>query len=60
VNLGLAEKDGDVYRVDLTELGYSKLLGSGTVTKKIEVRVFEATPKAVEKIEAAGGKVVAG
>ncbi len=58
-SLGLAEKDGDVYKIDLTELGYSKLLGSGKVTRKIEVRVFEATPKAVEKIEAADGKVIA-
>lgn len=58
VSLGLAEKDGDVYRVDLTELGYSKLLGSGLVTKRIEVKVYEATQKAVEKLEAMGGKVV--
>jgi len=58
VGLGLAEKDGDVYRVDLTELGYSKLLGSGLVTKRIEVKVYEATQKAVEKLEAVGGKVV--
>ncbi len=56
--LGFAERDGDVYRVDLTELGYSKLLGGGRVTKSIEVRIFEATKKAVEKIEAAGGRVV--
>ncbi len=58
VELGLAEKSGDVYRVDLTELGYSKLLGSGNVTKAIEVKIFEATPRAVSKIEAAGGRVV--
>jgi len=56
--LGIVEKEGEVFKVDLTELGYSKLLGSGRVTKKIEARVFEATPKAIEKIEAAGGKVV--
>lgn len=56
--LGMAEKDGDVYRVDLKKLGYSKLLGTGIVTKKIEVKVFEATAKAKEKIEAAGGEVI--
>ncbi len=56
--LGLAEKDGDIYRIDLTELGYSKLLGGGKVTNKIEVKIFEATTRAVEKIEAAGGKVI--
>ncbi|MET1124729.1 MAG: uL15 family ribosomal protein [Archaeoglobaceae archaeon] len=58
VSLGLAEKDGDVYKVDLTALGYTKLLGAGNVSKKMEVRVFEATPKALEKIEAAGGRVI--
>ena len=57
VELGLAEKD-DKYKVDLTVLGYSKLLGSGSVSKPIEVRVFEATEKAVSKIEAAGGSVL--
>ncbi len=56
--LGIAEKDGDVYRVDLTALGYTKLLGSGRVTRAIEVKVFEATEKAATKIEAAGGKVI--
>ncbi len=58
VELGLAEKSGDMYRVDLTELGYTKLLGAGSVTKPIEVKVFEATPKAISKIEAAGGSVL--
>jgi len=56
--LGIAEREGELFKIDLTELGYSKLLGTGRVTKKIEVRVFEATPKAIEKIETAGGKVI--
>jgi large subunit ribosomal protein L15 len=58
VELGLAEKKDDKYFVDLTQLGYTKLLGSGIVTKKIEVKVESATPKAVEKIESVGGKVI--
>ncbi len=60
VELGLAEKSGDVYKVDLTELGYTKLLGSGRVTKPMEVKVFEATEKAINKVEKAGGTVVVG
>ncbi len=56
--LGLAEKSGDVYRIDLAALGYTKLLGAGSVTKTIEVRVPEATAKAAEKIAAAGGSVI--
>ena len=58
VNLGLAEKVDDIYIVDLSTLGYRKLLGSGIVTKKIEVKVERATPRAIEKIEEVGGRVV--
>ena len=58
VELGLATKEGEVYKIDLGELGYTKLLGRGVVTKKIEVRVERATPKAIEKIEGLGGKVL--
>ncbi|MEM0350883.1 MAG: uL15 family ribosomal protein [Archaeoglobaceae archaeon] len=58
VNLGLAEKRGDKYFVNLEQLGYSKLLGSGNVTKAIEVKVGKATEKAVEKLRAVGGGVV--
>jgi large subunit ribosomal protein L15 len=58
VSLGLAEKEGEIYRVDLTRLGYTKLLGSGRVTKAMEVKVYEATERAVSKIENAGGSVV--
>jgi len=55
--LGLAEAEGDTFRIDLEALGYYKLLGRGKVTKKIEVRVGFATESAKEKIEAIGGKV---
>ena len=44
--------------INLTELGYDKLLATGKVSKKFEVTVKMATPKAIEKIEAAGGKVL--
>jgi large subunit ribosomal protein L15 len=54
----IGEKKGTTYVVDLTKAGYDKLLGSGLVTLPLEVTVAVASPKAVEKIEAAGGKVV--
>jgi len=57
VENGLAEKDGDVYRINLSDLGYYRLLGSGKVDRKLIVAVGYATPKAIEKIESAGGKV---
>ncbi|HDN51182.1 MAG TPA: 50S ribosomal protein L15 [Thermoplasmatales archaeon] len=46
--------------VNLGELGYEKLLGSGYVKKPLKVTVKEATPRAVEKITAAGGEVITG
>ncbi len=57
VENGLAEKQEDGYRINLSDIGYYKLLGSGNVNKKLFVSVAYATPKAIEKIESAGGKV---
>jgi large subunit ribosomal protein L15 len=48
--------EGD--EINLTEMGYHKLLGSGLVTRKIKVNVPVATERAVEKITAAGGEVI--
>jgi len=54
---------GDLHRIapegtlNLTELGYHKLLGTGTVKGKYTITVEEATERAVSKIEAAGGTV---
>ncbi len=50
------EKEGGK-EIDLTALGYDKLLGSGVVQGAWQVTVDAATPRAVEKIESAGGKV---
>lgn len=43
--------------INLTELGYNKLLGSGTISKPIQVQVEKATAKAIKKIESAKGSV---
>jgi large subunit ribosomal protein L15 len=45
------------YEINLEELGYDKLLGSGVITKPVNIIVREATEKAITKIENAGGKV---
>lgn len=44
--------------IDLKEMGYDKLLGSGSVNRPMKVIVPYATEKAVEKIKAAGGEVI--
>lgn len=52
-----AEKDGK-WTVDLTKLGIDKLLGSGRIGTPVSVRVAEASAKAKEKLEGAGGKLL--
>jgi large subunit ribosomal protein L15 len=43
--------------INLTELGYTKLLGTGKITKALTVQVKAASKSAQQKIEAAGGKL---
>lgn len=51
------EEKGGVYAVDLGKLGYQKLLSTGHVKNKLNITVGAATPKAMEKVSAAGGAV---
>ena len=46
--------------IDLTALGIDKLLGSRRINSALKVIVQEASSNAVEKLEAAGGSIVAG
>jgi len=43
--------------INLTELGFNKLLGDGKVTKKYTIKVESCSKLAKEKIEAAGGSI---
>ena len=52
-----ATKTGTSYSVDLCALGFDKLLGSGKLTKKVEVTVDSFSKSAKEKVELAGGKL---
>lgn len=51
------QKDGK-WTVDLTKVGVDKLLGSGRIGKPVTVKVAEASAKAKERLEKAGGKLV--
>ena len=53
---GLAEGDS----IDLGDAGYDKLLGKGRIDRAIHITVAEASARAVEKVEAAGGSVTVG
>ena len=52
-----AKKDGEKYTVNLTDAHIDKLLGSGNIDIAVDVTVAEASAKAKEKIEAAGGSI---
>ena len=54
---GKAKETGGKYVIDLTSLGFDKLLGSGKVTHALEIKVEKSSPSAVEKIKEAGGNV---
>jgi large subunit ribosomal protein L15 len=54
---GQVEKDGRV-NLDLSSLGYDKLLGGGKITGAFTVRVAKVSNKAREKIESVGGGVI--
>ncbi len=57
VREGDAVEKGGAIIVDLGALGYGRLLGGGIVAAKLDVTVAWASARAIEKIEAAGGKV---
>ena len=57
---GVATKKGKVVSVDLGEMGYDKLLGTGSTTQSYKLTISAASAKAVEKVEAAGGEILNG
>jgi large subunit ribosomal protein L15 len=54
---GKAEPKGDSIYLDAQELGVEKLLGKGTVTKKLILKANKISKTAREKIEQVGGVV---
>ncbi len=57
---GLAEEDGDQIVIDVSELGFDKVLGSGKVSKPLKVIAEDFSESAKEKIEDSGGAPVKG
>ena len=54
----IAQKKASATEVNLKALGYTKLLSTGRVTKKLKITVPTAAARAAEKIKAAGGELV--
>ena len=44
--------------IDVTELGFGKVLGGGNITKPLKIKAHVFSKKAKEKIEKAGGEAV--
>jgi large subunit ribosomal protein L15 len=44
--------------INLTDMGYTKLLGTGKITKPLTITVPSASKNAAEKIKTAGGKIL--
>ncbi|MBI88310.1 MAG: 50S ribosomal protein L15 [Euryarchaeota archaeon] len=57
INLGQVAEMADGDSINLTEIGYDKLLGRGSISRPLNIIVREASSKAIEKVESAGGKV---
>ena len=53
----IAKKSVATYNINLNDINIQKLLGRGQINKKINITVNKASKRAIEKIEAAGGKV---
>ena len=54
------KKEGELYIINLADLGYQKLLGTGQTKFKLKLSVAKFTAKAEEKIKSAGGEIVFG
>ncbi|MBY8983673.1 MAG: uL15 family ribosomal protein [Candidatus Lokiarchaeota archaeon] len=52
-----ATKSGNSYNINLDEINIQKLLGKGEINRVINISVKNASKRAIEKIEAAGGKI---
>ena len=60
VDQGNASKKGKIVSIDLKEMGYDKLLGTGVPSQAYKITISAASAKAVEKVEAAGGEIISG
>jgi large subunit ribosomal protein L15 len=58
INLHNLDQMATGAEVNLTALGYTKLLGTGKITKALTIQVAAASKSAAEKVVEAGGKLI--
>jgi large subunit ribosomal protein L15 len=54
----IAEKEDEKIKIDVSKLGFQKVLGSGKLTKPLIIEANVFSKHAIKKIEEGGGKVV--
>lgn len=57
INLSKLDQMAQGSQINLTELGYTKLLGTGRITKPLTVEVEAYSKSAAEKVKEAGGEI---
>ena len=60
LNLGQVAEIAECDSIDLSEMGFDKLLGRGSIDRALTIKVAEASAKAIQKVEAAGGSIETG
>lgn len=58
LDMGVAYEEEGKIVVDTTQLGVDKVLGTGRLSRPLVIKAYYVTPKAEEKIKAAGGEVL--
>jgi large subunit ribosomal protein L15 len=58
INLVKLDQLASGKEINLTELGYTKLLGTGKITKALTITVPVASKSAMAKVQEAGGKLI--
>lgn len=59
INLSKLDQIAQGPQINLTGLGYTKLLGTGKITKPLTIQVATYSKSAAEKVTKAGGKIIA-
>ncbi len=58
INLKQLDQMAEASEINLTALGYTKLLGTGKITKPLTVTVPSFSKSAAEKVKEAGGEII--
>jgi large subunit ribosomal protein L15 len=58
VQQGLAQKKDNTIEIDVTDLGYNKVLGKGKLNRPLIIKSPKFSSSAAQKIEEAGGETI--